>query len=91
MEELKFLGITYNFKTGLIRGATRNGSTLEFGPEQVNFLEYLRKISPNRYGHDLMGALVNSNVFGLALSKLYGGKFGKLEYDENVKYSKTSY
>jgi len=38
-----------------------------------------------------MAALVNSNIFGLALSKLYGGKFGKLEYDENVKYNKSSY
>lgn len=91
VEELKFLGVTYNFKTGLLRGSTRNGSTLEFGPEQENFLEYLRKISPNKYGDDIMDALVKSNVFGLALSKLYGGKFGKLEYDENVKYSQSSY
>jgi len=91
IDEIKFLGVTYNFKTGMLRGSTRNGSTLEFGPEQENFLEYLRKISPNKYGDDIMEALVKSNVFGLALSKLYGGKFGKLEYDENVKYNRNSY
>jgi len=91
IDEIKFLGVTYNFKTGMLRGSTRNGSTLEFGPEQENFLEYLRKISPNKYGDDIIEALVKSNVFGLALSKLYGGKFGKLEYDENVKYNRNSY
>jgi len=91
VDEIKFLGVTYNFKTGMLRGSTRNGSTLEFGPEQEHFLEYLQKVSPNKYGDDIMEALVKSNVFGLALSKLYGGKFGKLEYDENVKYSQASY
>lgn len=74
----------------MIRGSTRTGSTLEFGPEQKNFLEYLRKIVPHSYT-DLIGGLVQSNVFGLALSKLYGGKFGKLEYEENIKYHKNSY
>jgi hypothetical protein len=89
--ELKFLGIKYNFKTRLIRGHTRNGSTLEFGFEQENFFEYLRKIVPRGYGGDLMDALIKSSIFGLTLSKLYGGKFGNLKYDEDVKYNKKSY
>jgi hypothetical protein len=38
-----------------------------------------------------MEVLVRSNIFGLALSKLYGGKFGKLEYTEDVKYNVNSY
>jgi len=89
-EEIKFLGVIYNFKTGIIRGATRSGSTLEFGVEQKNLFDYLRKIVPGSYT-DMMGALVRSNVFGLALSKLYGGKFGKLEYSEDIKYNSRSY
>jgi len=90
-KELKFLGVTYNFDTGLLKGSTRNGSTLEFGFEQTNFLELLKKVTPSTYGEDLMDVLVRSNIFGLALSKLYGGKFGKLEYAENVKYNVNSY
>jgi len=89
-DKVKFLGITYSFEDNLIRGSTRTGSTLEFGPEQKNFLEYLRKIVPHSYT-DLVGALVQSNIFGLALSKLYGGKFGKLTYEEDIKYHKNSY
>lgn len=54
-------------------------------------METLRSITPSFYGEDLMGALARSNVFGLALSKLYGGKFGKLEYTEEVVYHKKSY
>jgi len=51
----------------------------------------LRKITPELYSEDLMGVLARSNIFGLALSKLYGGKFGKLEYTEEVLYNKNSY
>jgi len=91
IDELKFLGVKYNFHTKLIKGSTRNGSELEFGTEQELFLEYLKKVVPGAYGQDLVHALVRSSVFGLALSKLYGGKFGKLHYDENVKYDKKSY
>lgn len=87
---MKFLGVKYNFRTELIKGSTRNGSELEFGPLQENFLSYLTKIVPNTYG-DMMAALVKSNIFGLTLSKLYGGKFGNLHYDENVTYHKKSY
>jgi len=90
-KELKFLGVKYNFETGLLKGSTRNGSSLEFGFEQTNFLELLKQITPNAYGEDLMGVLVRSNIFGLALSKLYGGKFGKIEYAEDVKYNVNSY
>jgi len=57
----------------------------------LNFLELLKKITPNAYGEDLMGVLARSNIFGLTLSKLYGGKFGKLEYAEDVKYNAKSY
>jgi len=91
VEEVKFLGVKYNFKTKLLKGSTRNGSNLEFGPEQKNFMEYLIKIVPKGYGGDMMNALTKSSVFGLALSKLYGGKFGNLHYDENVKYCNSSY
>jgi len=87
---VKFLGVKYNFKSELIKGSTRNGSELEFGPLQENFLSYLTQIVPNTYG-DMMAALVKSNIFGLTLSKLYGGKFGNLHYDENVTYHKKSY
>jgi len=90
-KELKFLGVKYDFETGLLKGSTRSGSTLEFGFEQTNFLELLKQITPGSYGEDLMGVLVRSNIFGLALSKLYGGKFGKLEYSEDVKYNEHSY
>jgi len=90
VEEVKFLGVKYNFKSELIKGSTRNGSELEFGPLQENFLSYLTQIVPNTYG-DMMAALVKSNIFGLTLSKLYGGKFGNLHYDENVTYHKKSY
>jgi hypothetical protein len=91
VEEGKFLGVVYNFDTNMLRGSTRNGSTLEFGAEQVNLLEYLKEIVPHEHSGDLMTALTSSGIFGQALSKLYGGKFGKLEYEEKQTFKKRSY
>lgn len=34
-----FLGLQYDSKTGLLKGNTRKGSTLEFGPNQLELLE----------------------------------------------------
>jgi hypothetical protein len=90
-KEVKFLGVTYNFDTKMLKGATRNGSTLEFEDNHKDLMQLLREISPNGYDKDLLGALVASGIFGLALSKLYGGKFGNLEYEENQIYHSRSY
>jgi len=89
-EEIKFLGVIYNFVTKMLRGSTRNGSTLEFDSRQSDVLNLLKKYVPGG-SLDEMGALVKSNIFGLALSKLYGGKFGRLQYDELVVYNENSY
>jgi len=75
----------------MLKGSTRNGSTLEFGAEQTNLLEYLKEIMPHEHSGDLMTALTSSGIFGQALSKLYGGKFGKLEYEEKQTCKKRSY
>jgi len=88
--EIKFLGVIYNFVTGMLRGSTRNGSTLEFDSRQADVLQLLKAFVPGG-SLDEMGAMVKSNIFGLALSKLYGGKFGRLQYDELVQYSDSSY
>lgn len=90
-KEVKFLGVTYNFDTKMLRGSTRNGSALEFEDNHKDLMQLLREITPNGYDKDLLGALVASGIFGLALSKLYGGKFGKLEYEENQIYKVNSY
>jgi hypothetical protein len=90
VDEIKFLGVKYDFRTEKLKGSTRNGSTLEFGLEQEDLLNYLTQIVPGGYGNQ-MEALARSGVFGLALSKLYGGKFGKLDYEENVTYKRSSY
>lgn len=88
---MKFLGVIYNFNTKRIRGATRKGSTLEFGENQENILQLIGKLIPNGGSLDIMGSLAKSNIFGLALSKLYGGKFGRLQYEEHVEYNNSSY
>jgi hypothetical protein len=38
-----------------------------------------------------MPALVQSSIFGLALSKLYGGKFGKQFFPEKQTFDEKSY
>jgi len=82
--------VIYNFATHMLKGSTRNGSTLEFDSRQSNVLQLLKAFVPGG-SLDEMGALVKSNIFGLALSKLYGGKFGRLQYDEKVLYNDNSY
>jgi hypothetical protein len=86
--DVKFLGVRYSWKTKLFEGNTRNGSKLKFGPKQ---LEILKLVSMNSNYADLMEALVNSGIWGLILSKLYGGKFGKLLYEERALYQSSSY
>jgi hypothetical protein len=39
----------------------------------------------------LMEALVNSGIWGLTLSKLYGGKFGDQDYPEHQEYNADSW
>jgi len=91
VDELKFLGVKYDFKNGMLKGATRNGSTLEFGKEQKDVLSKLKELIPSGHSCAEMPALVQSSIFGLALSKLYGGKFGKLQYKENQTFDEKSY
>jgi hypothetical protein len=55
----KFLGVKYDFEEKLIEGATKNGSTLKFGPNQ---LDLLKLISKNSGYSDLMTALVRSGI-----------------------------
>jgi len=91
VEEIKFLGVIYNFAKKMIRGATRKGSKLEFGVNQEKVLELVASIIPSGHSSDIIGSLVRSNIFGLALSKLYGGKFGRIQYKEHVEYNENSY
>lgn len=91
MDELKFLGVKYDFKTGKLKGATRNGSTLEFGKDQKDVLNLLKELIPSGHSCAEMPALVQSSIFGIALSKLYGGKFGKLQYEEKQTFEEKSY
>jgi hypothetical protein len=87
-KDIKFLGVKYNWASKLFEGATRNGSKLRFGPKQLNVLKL---VSMNSNYADLMEALVNSGIWGLILSKLYGGKFGELLYSPKAVYSADSY
>lgn len=43
IKELKFLGLTYNLETGVIRGSTRKGSTVELSSEIVWVLSEVAK------------------------------------------------
>lgn len=88
VDQLKFLGLTYSWKTKLFRGSTRNGSTLEFGPDQ---LDIIRLIRDNSNYTSLMEALVHSGIWGLVLSKLYGGKFGRPNESAKAIYMENSY
>lgn len=88
VEVTKFLGVDYNYKTELISGHTKNGSRLEFGPKQLNLLNSIADISGYS---DLMTALTKSGIWGLALSKLYGGKFGKPDGTPKAEYNPNSY
>jgi len=90
-DELKFLGVKYNFRTQMLKGATRNGSTLEFGKDQRNVLDLLKELQPSEHSCSEMPALVQSSIFGLALSKLYGGKFGTLRFKEKQTFDEKSY
>ncbi len=44
VEEFKFLGLIYDVRTGLIRGATRKGSTLEIDTKRMGLFELLKLI-----------------------------------------------
>jgi len=88
VESTKFLGVRYSYATSLLQGATREGSTLEFGKAQLHLLKL---VADHTHYTNLMKVLVNSGIWGLTLSKLYGGKFGKLEYTAKASYNKGSY
>lgn len=88
VQETKFLGVTYTFFTELLKGTTRSGKTLEFGPKQLELLKFIQDLSD--YG-DLMKTLVSSGIWGLTLSKLYGGKFGELEHESQARYEERSF
>jgi hypothetical protein len=89
-KEVKFLGLKYNFTTDLFKGATRTGSVLEFGSDQLNLIKLISKNLESNYA-SLMEALVRSGVWGLVLAKLYGGKFGKLDQEVKRVYLPDSY
>lgn len=86
--EAKFLGLLYNFNKGLLKGQTRNGSTLEFGPKQLEVLKFVQETKT--YG-SLMEALVSSGLWGLTLSKLYGGKWGAQDWSPKAEYRPGSF
>lgn len=88
---MKFLGIKYHFRSGEVQGATRNGSTLKFGARQKGVLDLLKKLVPSQGSLSSASALVQSSIFGTALAKLYGGKFGKLDYPEHQIFAENSY
>lgn len=86
--DAKFLGLLYNFNKGLLKGQTRNGSTLEFGPKQLDVLKFVQETKT--YG-SLMEALVSSGLWGLTLSKLYGGKWGTQDWSPKAEYRAGSF
>lgn len=88
ISDTKFLGLRYDFDNGLFRGATKNGSTLEFGPDQ---LDLLKLISLEGNYSNLMAALVKSGIWGLVLSKLYNGSFGPPKGEPKAEYIQSSY
>jgi hypothetical protein len=52
----------------------------------------LRKIVPSGSGiYDRTRALIESSLFGVAISKLYSGSWGKSAYEEKVVYNPNSY
>jgi hypothetical protein len=88
VDKVKFLGVKYDWRSELFEGSTKNGSTLKFGKDQLDLIKLIK------YEGDyvsLMEALVHSGIWGLVLSKLYGGKFGQLDETPKAIYSEESY
>lgn len=77
VESFKFLGITYLVKKGIIKGSTRNGSTLEFTENTKGVFDLIRFLKPD-YEKTDMELLANSNIFGLVMSHLYTGTWTEL-------------
>lgn len=88
VQNSKFLGVTYDFYTALLRGSTRSGSTLEFGPKQLDVLKFIKE--QKGYG-TLTEALARSGLWGLTLSKLYNGKWGDPEQKQKAQYLENSF
>jgi len=59
-------------KKGIIKGSTRNGSTLEFTENTKGVFDLIRFLKPD-YEKTDMELLANSNIFGLVMSHLYTG------------------
>jgi hypothetical protein len=53
--------------------------------------EKLKELIPTGHSCADMPALVQSSIFGVALSKLYAGRFGKSEYPEKQTFDEKSY
>lgn len=81
---MKFLGLTYNWKTDKLSGSTRKGSTLEFSPSQddlVPLIRTLREVFYQRPGN-WMKYVAESGVMGLVQSKLYCGSWSELNQQD---------
>lgn len=72
VEEFKFLGLTYNVKTQMLRGDTRKGSTLEFDTARKGLFDLLRYLKNQDLKYDQnLKLLAESSVFGTIQSRLY--------------------
>lgn len=92
VDSLVFLGLKYDTRSELLEGHTRSGSRLQFGKDQLEVLEWIHTQKQGQGSKiTLMEALVNSGIWGLTLSKLYGGKFGSQDYPENQEYNVDSW
>lgn len=74
VESFKFLGIEYLTSSQIIKGATRNGSSLEFDAKRKEVFNLLRELKPDYEKPDLE-RLTSSNIMGLVFSKLYQGSW----------------
>lgn len=136
VKDTKFLGVSYNFHTDLLKGATKEGSQLEFTSTQLTMIDnylignkdlnferedlskYIRllelslgKVSPGaehgiiaklkaakelreelqKENPSRLTTLVNTGIWGTALSKLYGGAWGKIQYELTGAYTPESF
>jgi len=76
--------------TRMIKGRTRKGSILEFNSDQDKVFEKLKDLLPP-YTDDPMGNLARSGIYGVSISKLYNGKFGRPPGEDHVEYKEGSY
>jgi len=87
-DDFKFLGLKYQEEKGTLQGATRAGSTLEFGPEQERLWDLLHQLKleyPDKMkGETKLEMLQETSLFGLIQSKLYQGTWEDLEPEQRA-------